>query len=58
MTASEEAKKVGLKNLAEVSEMTKTSYQTLINWYKDKPELFAVVVAGCAVLKANLRKEY
>lgn len=53
MTASEDAKKAGLKNLAEVSEMTKTSYQTLTNWYNDKPELFAVVVAGCAAMKAE-----
>jgi hypothetical protein len=51
MTASEDAKTAGLKNLAEVSEMTKTSYQTLINWYKDKPELFAMVIKGCAAEK-------
>lgn len=51
MTASEEAKAAGLKSLSEVSEMTKTSLQTLINWYNNKPELFAVVVAGCAALK-------
>jgi hypothetical protein len=51
MTASEDAKAAGLKSLAEVSEMTGVSYQTLINWYKHKPALFAVVVAGCAALK-------
>lgn len=48
MTASENAKAAGLKNLAEVSGMTKTSSQALINWYHHKPDLFRIVIAGCA----------
>lgn len=47
MTASEEAKKAGLKSLAEVSRLTKVSAQTLRNWHRDKPELFNVVLLGC-----------
>lgn len=54
MTASEDAKAAGLKNLAEVSEMTKTSPQTLINWYNNKPELFEMVVLGCATRKNSV----
>jgi hypothetical protein len=48
MTASAQAKSAGLKSLAEVSAMTGVSYQTLINWYKHKPQLFAVVIRGCS----------
>ena len=47
MTASQQAKSAGLKSLAEVSEMTKQSTQTLNNWFNHKPELFEVVIAGC-----------
>lgn len=51
MTASEKAKKAGLKNLGEVVELTKQSRQTLNNWHNDKPELFNVIIAGCVSLK-------
>ena len=51
VTASEDAKKVGLKSLKEAAEMTDTSFQTLNNWYNDKPKLFAVVMAGCAAMR-------
>jgi hypothetical protein len=27
--------------------MTGTSLQTLANWHRNKPKLFAVVLAGC-----------
>lgn len=54
MTASEQAKAAGLKSLAEVERMTRVSFQTLYNWHKNKPELFAVVVAGCAAIKHNI----
>lgn len=47
MTASKKAKELGLKNLAQVSELTKQSPQTLINWFNDKPELFELVLLGC-----------
>jgi len=46
-TASKAAKEAGLKNLSQVSEMTGQSLQTLTNWFKNKPELFEVVLIGC-----------
>lgn len=51
MTPSEQCKQAGLKSLKEVSEMTDTSEQTLINWHKNKPQLFDVVIAGCVAKK-------
>jgi hypothetical protein len=47
VTPSQQAKAAGLKNLAQVQQMTGQSRQTLTNWHKHKPELFAVVLAGC-----------
>jgi len=49
MTASQQAKAAGLKNLAEVAKLTKQSPQTLNNWHKHKPELFAIVLSGCTL---------
>ena len=48
MTPSKQAKQAGLKSLLQVSELTGVSAQTLDNWAKNKPELFRVVLAGCA----------
>ncbi len=56
MTPSQQAKAAGLKNVQHVSDMLGTkpdgkpvvSRQTLNNWAKNKPKLFAVVLAGCA----------
>lgn len=53
MSASEDAKKHGLKSLIDVSKLTGVSNQTLNNWYNHKPKLFAVVIAGCAALISN-----
>ena len=39
-----------LKNLLQVQQITKQSAQTLINWHRDKPQLFRVVIAGCVSL--------
>lgn len=50
MTASQQAKAAGLKSLIQVQQLTKQSAQTLINWHRDKPDLFRVVIAGCASL--------
>jgi len=61
MTPSKQAKRVGLKSLAQACEMTKQSPQTLANWHRDKPELFAIVIEGCAARVANLqlsKREY
>ena len=47
MTASKQAKELGLKSLTQVSELTGQSLQTLTNWFNHKPELFNVVLLGC-----------
>lgn len=51
MTPSEQCKKAGLKSLAELCEITGVSEQTLINWHRNKPKLFAVVIAGAVAIK-------
>ena len=47
MTASKQAKELGLKSLTQVSELTGQSLQILTNWFNDKPELFEIVLFGC-----------
>ena len=49
---SEQCKAAGLKSLAELARLSEVSVQTLINWHKHKPALFAVAVAGAGVIKA------
>ena len=53
MTASQQAKAEGLKNLSQVSKMTGQSLQTLSNWAKNKPELFKIVLLGCKAKRAS-----
>jgi len=53
MTASQLAKRMGIKSLTEVSEQTDTSLQTLINWSKHKPKLFNVVLLGVGTKLIN-----
>ena len=57
MTASEKAKALGLKSLAQVCQMTGQSAQTLNNWHKNKPELFDVVLVGCYAKFKQLKGE-
>ena len=52
MTPSQKTKASGLK-LVEVSNLTGVSIQTLTNWYKNKNELFNVVLSGCVNKKLN-----
>jgi hypothetical protein len=47
MTASQKAKELGFKNLAQVQELSGQSQQNLDNWFKKKPVLFEVVLLGC-----------
>lgn len=54
-TASKYAKQAGLKSLAEAVRMTGRSADTLTRWYKDMPELFAVVIIGCVEIKRQER---
>lgn len=51
MKPSDQAKAAGLRSLTEACQLTGQSIQTLINWHRDKPALFAVVLAGCVALK-------
>jgi len=51
MTASEQCKAAGLASLSELSRISEVSIQTLRNWHKNKPVLFAVVVAGAVKIK-------
>lgn len=53
MTPSEECKAAGLKSLAELSRLTGVQQRTLINWHRDKPQLFKVVVLG-AIIARNM----
>jgi hypothetical protein len=53
MTPSEKAKAAGLSSLAEVSRITNVRFQTLHNWARNKPALFAVVIAGAAQMKRD-----
>ena len=57
MTASKQAKELGLKSLTQVSELTGQSLQTLTNWYNDKSELFEVVLLGCVVKHDSMNKQ-
>lgn len=58
MTSSQYAKAYGLKNLKEVQELTGGVYRdTLINWFKNKPELYECVILGC-VAKKQIREKY
>ena len=52
MPPSEQCKAAGLKSLVELAKISGVSVQTLINWSRDKPQLFATVVAGAVVIKA------
>lgn len=56
MTPSQQAKAAGLKSLAAVSDISGVSVQTLINWHRDKPKLFGLVLAGCAAEMEIIRE--
>ena len=51
MTPSQQAKAAGLKSIKEVSDITGRSAQTLYNWHKHYPSLFAAVLIGCKSIK-------
>jgi|TARA_S200002703_G_scaffold141114_1_gene132728 hypothetical protein len=58
ITCSQYAKAYGLKSLKEVQELTGGVYRdTLLKWYKNKPELYEVIVLGC-VAKKQIREKY
>ena len=47
MTPSRQAKAAGLDSLAQVSRISGVQQRTLINWHKNKPQLFEVALLGC-----------
>lgn len=53
MSPSEQCKAAGLRSLAELSRISHTSERTLINWHRDKPELFKVAIAGAVDIKSK-----
>lgn len=50
VTASQTVKRAGFQSLKQVSEITGQSHQTLGNWYKNKRNLFDIVILGCQTL--------
>ena len=57
MTAAEQAKQAGLKNLKQVTEMTGTRENTLRNWHRKRPALFRIVLAGCVAETAKAEEK-
>lgn len=55
MKASEQAKNAGLKNLKEFSGITGLSATTLINWLKNRPKAFKVLLVGAVKIKRDER---
>ena len=51
MTPAKMAKDMGFKNLTEVSNMCGMSLQALDKWYKNRPDLFLIILLGCQKLK-------
>lgn len=48
---SEQCKAAGLKSLTELVGITGESKQTIINWHKNKPILFKLVLLGALTSK-------
>lgn len=55
MTPSEQCHRAGLKSLTRLSEVSGQSVQTLINWHRNKPKLFELVLLG-AVTSTKCKK--
>jgi hypothetical protein len=51
MSPSQQCKAAGLKSLAALIKASGESKQTLINWHKNKPVLFNLVILGAVVAK-------
>lgn len=54
ITASQLAKSLGAKSLADVSKKTGISPQTLNNWHKNRPKLFKILIIGCKNYEASI----
>ena len=53
MTPSKQCKSSGLDSLAELVRITGVQERTIINWHKNKPILFSVVILGAVAIKNN-----
>lgn len=51
MTPAQQAKLAGLKSLKQAADMVGKPAHTLRNWHRDAPDLFRVVLAGCAAIQ-------
>lgn len=47
-TPSQQAKAAGFKTLTQVSRICNKSVSTLRGWSRDNPQLFQVILIGCA----------
>lgn len=52
---SEAAKRAGLKSLAELSNISGESVQTLNNWFKNEPRRFELILKGAVLEKISER---
>lgn len=50
LSASQMAKACGLPSLKYVSDKTDISKETLINWHRNRPKAFRVLLVGCETL--------
>lgn len=58
VTASQTVKRAGFNSLKQISEITGQSHQTLGNWYKNKRQLFDIVILGCQTLIDSQRLQH
>lgn len=57
MIPSAQCKSAGLASLSDLSRISGVSVQTLVNWHKNKPRLFAIVIAGAVKIKSEGRDD-
>lgn len=53
MSPSKKCKEAGLSSLAELSEISTVSVNTLHNWFKHKPVVFETVLRGSITIKRS-----
>ena len=52
-TANLDCKRQGLRGLGDVVRATGMSHQCLGNWWRERPELFKIILAGVVAEKEN-----
>lgn len=53
MTPSEQCKAAGIKSLAEFVRLTGESKENLINWHRDRPRRFELLLAGVIAARSK-----